>query len=164
MSIYIIFDPWTMSLLNTYDKLCQIESSSWSPRIRYLWGRAILRRSTLRDFDPILTLYSSVKRVAWKEECQPNMDFWSQSPACVWIVLHWRIWPDLCFSVQSLHSFLNINALRESPNLSEWKEITGYISSQNHSFTHHLGIMYRIGPEWPRFLAFTVVSCIFHKI
>ena len=133
MSIYIIFDPWTMSLLNTYDTLCQIESSSWSPRIRYLWGRAILRRSTLRDFDPILTLYSSVKRLAWKEECQPNIDFLFQSPACVWIVMRWRIWQDLCFSVQSLHSSLNINALRESPNLCERKEITRYVSSQKSS-------------------------------
>ena len=133
MSIYIIFDPCTMSLLNTYDTLCQIESSSWSPRIRYLWGRAILRRSTLRDFDPILTLCSSVKRMAWKEECQPNIDFLFQSPACVWIVMRWRIWQDICFSVQSLHSSLNINALRESPNLCERKEITRYISFQKSS-------------------------------
>ena len=92
-----------------------------------------MRRSTLRDFDPILTLCSSVKRMAWKEECQPNIDFLFQSPACVWIVMRWRIWQDIGFSVQSLHSSLNNNALRESPNLCERKEITRYISSQKSS-------------------------------
>ena len=149
MSIYIIFDPWTMSLRNTYDTLCQIESSSWSPRTRYLSGRAILRRSTLRDFDPILTLYSSVKRMAWKEECQPNIDFLFQSPACVWIVMRWRIWQDLCFSVQSLHPFLNINALRESPNLWERKEITRHCVAGAVSTHHH---------PYPEFFSWTFVS------
>ena len=47
--------------------------------------------------------------------------------------MRWRIWQDLCFSVQSLHSSLNINALRESPNLCERKEITRYVSSQKSS-------------------------------